>query len=202
MNYIYDIFLNFNNFLYDIYEWNKNDNIIHVKKIPLFRVDTKTMCDFINKKVELSKEFLLKVYNKTELFGKNKNIEYCFLISDGNDVIAFNNNKYSRLLIEEERDALEYANAIKCTDIDYTVIQNNRKVIFKTRNEIKIKNYINKKINNLIVNKDYDKLKYIYLDCFEESIENVDKLFINKLNKNWDHIYLKLYDLLKSIESK
>lgn len=202
MNYIYDIFLNFNNYLYDVYEWNKNDNIIHVRKIPLFRVDSKTMCDFINNKIELSLEFLSKIYNKTELFSKNKNIDYSFLISDGNDVIAFCNNKYSRLLIEEEREVLEYANAIKCIDIDYKIIKNNRKVVFKTRSEIKIKNYINKRIKDLILNKDYDKLNFLYLDCFNEKIDNVDKLFIYKLNKNWDKTYLKLYQLLRLMENR
>ncbi|MBE6149358.1 MAG: DUF3603 family protein [Firmicutes bacterium] len=202
MNYIYDIFLNFNNYLYDIYEWNKSDNIIHVRKIPLFRVDSKTMSDFINNKIELPLDFLSKIYNKTELFLKNKNIDYSFLISDGNDVIAFYNNKYSRLLIEEEREVLEYANAIKCINIDYKIIKNNKKVVFKTRSEIKIKNYINKRIKDLIINKDYDKLNFLYLDCFNENIDNVDKLFIYKLNKNWDKTYLKLYQLLRLMENR
>ena len=202
MNYIYDIFLNFNNYLYDIYEWNKSDNIIHVRKIPLFRVDSKTMSDFINNKIELPLDFLSKIYNKTELFLKNKNIDYSLLISDGNDVIAFYNNKYSRLLIEEEREVLEYANAIKCINIDYKIIKNNKKVVFKTRSEIKIKNYINKRIKDLIINKDYDKLNFLYLDCFNENIDNVDKLFIYKLNKNWDKTYLKLYQLLRLMENR
>ena len=204
MNYIYDIFLNFNNYLYDVYEWNKNDNIIHVRKIPLFRVDNKTMCDFINNKIELSLEFLSKIYNKTELFSKNKNIDYSFLISDGNDVIAVKaGNKYSRLLIEEEREVLEYAGSIKSIEIDYKIIKNNKKIIFKTRNEIKIKNYIIKRINELIKYNDYDKLKFLYLDCFNKNIDdNIDKLFIYELNKNWDNVYLKLYNLLKLIETR
>ena len=72
MNYIYDIFLNFNDILYDIYEWNRNDNIIHIRKIPLFKVDKKIMSDFITKKIELSSEFLAKIFKKTEVFSKNK----------------------------------------------------------------------------------------------------------------------------------
>ena len=39
MNYIYDIVLNFNKEYYSFYEWNRKDNIINVKKIPLFLVD-------------------------------------------------------------------------------------------------------------------------------------------------------------------
>ena len=40
MNYIYDIYLNFNNIPYDFFEWNKNDNLIHLKKIPIYKVKT------------------------------------------------------------------------------------------------------------------------------------------------------------------
>ena len=42
MNYIYDIYLNLNKNLYDFYEWNKSDNIIHIKKI----IDFLTNCIF------------------------------------------------------------------------------------------------------------------------------------------------------------
>lgn len=31
MNYIYDIYLNFNEVAYDFFEWNKNDKITHIK---------------------------------------------------------------------------------------------------------------------------------------------------------------------------
>lgn len=206
MNYIYDIFLNFNDALYDIYEWNKNDNIIHIRKIPLFKVDKKTMCDFINNKIELTNDFLCKIYKKTEVFTKNKidNINYCFLISDGNDAIAYKlGNKYSRLLIEEEREVLDVSRSIKTVDIEYSIMKSNKKSSFKTRNEIKIKYYIDKKINELIKYNDYDKLKYLYLDCFNKSVDkNIDKLFFVELNKNWDKVYLKLYNLLKLIETR
>ncbi|MBO5096512.1 MAG: DUF3603 family protein [Bacilli bacterium] len=206
MNYIYDIFLNFNETLYDIYEWNRNDNIIHIRKIPLFKVDKKTMYDFITKKIELSNDFLTKIFKKTEIFGKNKidNINYSFLISDGIDAVAIKlGNKYSRLLIEEEREVIDYVKSIKPITIDYKIIKSNKKTIFKTRNEIKIKEYIFKKVNELIKCNDYDKLKYLYLDCFNKNIENdVDKLFLLELNKNWDSVYLKLYNLLKLIETR
>ena len=34
MTYIYDVTLNFNEILYDFFEWNNTDNLIHVRKIP------------------------------------------------------------------------------------------------------------------------------------------------------------------------
>ena len=44
MNYIYDILANFNNIYYDFFDWNESDNIIHIKKVPIVRVDS----DFFN----------------------------------------------------------------------------------------------------------------------------------------------------------
>ena len=47
MIYIYDILLNLNNDFYEFYEWEKNDNIFHIKKIPIFLVDTNFMEDLL-----------------------------------------------------------------------------------------------------------------------------------------------------------
>ena len=38
MTYIYDILLNFKDELIEFYDWNKNDNIIHIRKIPLLKI--------------------------------------------------------------------------------------------------------------------------------------------------------------------
>ena len=45
MTYIYDIVLNFNNDFYEFYEWDKNDNLTLIKKIPLIKVES----DFLDK---------------------------------------------------------------------------------------------------------------------------------------------------------
>ena len=49
MNYIYDIYLNFNKTYYDFYEWNNNDKVMHIKKIPLFKVSTSNLKKMILK---------------------------------------------------------------------------------------------------------------------------------------------------------
>ena len=45
MNYYYDILLNFQENYYMFYEWDKEDNIEFVKKIPLFHIDSKEFID-------------------------------------------------------------------------------------------------------------------------------------------------------------
>ena len=45
MNYVYDVLLNFNKELYEYYDWNLSDVIIHIRKILLFKVDNKVFND-------------------------------------------------------------------------------------------------------------------------------------------------------------
>ena len=37
MKYIYDIVLNFNEEFFEFYDWNLNDEITHIKKIPIIK---------------------------------------------------------------------------------------------------------------------------------------------------------------------
>lgn len=204
MNYLYDILLNFNSKLYDIFEWEKTDNITHIRKIPFLKVRSKVLYELLNYKVELSDAFLISLYRKTEYFSKNKinNIEYAFLVTDGREVVAirYSDKKisYSKLLYEEELEALEYSYNLKLTDIEYKLISKINIDCFKTRNEINIKNYIFKELNKIIKNNDDDKLNYLYLECFnEKSSNNIKNNIYNELEIKWDEVYMKVYDFLK-----
>ena len=64
MNYIYDILLNFNNQAYDIFEWNKEDKITHIRKIPLIKIKYEDLYNLLNKKIKFSEDFLTKIYQK------------------------------------------------------------------------------------------------------------------------------------------
>ena len=70
MNYIYDILLNFNTSLYDFYEWNDNDDITHIRKMPVFKVNTQMIEDIKHHKIEVESKFLNKIKSKTEMFQK------------------------------------------------------------------------------------------------------------------------------------
>ena len=97
MNYIYDIILNFNEQIYDFYEWNKSDNLTHIRKIPLIRINSKDLYNIENNNIRFNEELFNKISNKTEIFSGRtvKNIDAC-LFSDGTSVLAlkFKNNKY------------------------------------------------------------------------------------------------------------
>ena len=58
MNYIYDILLNFQNEYYDFFEWNTNDQITHIKKIPIIKVSNEggNYYEYDNDKKRISKK--------------------------------------------------------------------------------------------------------------------------------------------------
>ena len=60
MNYIYDVYLNLNEILYDFFDWNKNDKIIHIKKIPVFKIEEEILIKLITNTVKVNNEFLSK----------------------------------------------------------------------------------------------------------------------------------------------
>ena len=69
MNYIYDILINFNENLYDFYDWNLNDQIDHIRKIPVFKTDSEFLYNLKKNDIILNKDFLNKIYNKLSRKG-------------------------------------------------------------------------------------------------------------------------------------
>lgn len=202
MNYIYDIILNFNEEIYDFYEWNSGDNITHIRKIPILRINTLNLKDIKDNYIVFDDDFLLKIKNKTEIFSGRtiKNLEYSFLVSDGLEVIAISiknkKNKYSKLILNEESEVLEVVNRIKESEIAYQIINTRDKDEFKTRKEKEIYNYVLKEIKKLEKENNLDKLKYISYECFSKKIDGDIYEYLNeKLEEN----YLKLYKIFKLI---
>ena len=141
MNFIYDILVNFSDDLYDFYEWNTDDNVTHIRKIPLFKVSTETLEKLINYNVKVDLDFLKKLENKTEKFTSRdvEKITYCALFSDSNDVYALkfnekgNNIKISKLLIDESEDVLDVIE--RCNEIYYMSMTIENQCIMKKTEE-------------------------------------------------------------------
>lgn len=204
MNYIYDILLNFQEVDYEFYEWNLNDSIIHIRKIPLIRISRTVMSKIINYEFSISLDFLKKISNRTEFFC-NKSIKimkYVCLFSDGYEVIAiqFNNdgkkNKISHLLLDEKEEVIEIANNIENIKIDINVLRKKEIKNFRTRTEQEIYRYIKKEFKK----NNYELLKYIYFECFNKE-ENDYEMIIERLkkeiDKNWSLYYQKIFNILK-----
>lgn len=210
MNYIYDILLNFHDTLYDFYDWNLGDNIINVRKIPLFKISSIQLKEIKENRIHFHSDFLDKIQNKTELFaGKSiKNIEYCCLLSDGSKTIALliKNNivQKSHLLVDEELEVLEVVTRIKEESLEYEVLKREKNIEFKTRKEVEMEKTIHRNLKKLKEQNAIQQLKYLYYECFNEKEENKDKILSrieHTLEKNFDLIADKLSQFFQLIHT-
>ena len=73
--------------------------------------------------------------------------------------------------------------------------------VFKTRKENQIYHYIMKEFQQ----KNYERLKYIYFECFNEQEDEYNKIIKKlkeKLTYDWNETYPKIYNILKISSSK
>lgn len=188
MNYIYDITVNFNEVFYDFFEWNKTDQLLHIRKIPIIKLDNNSFCKILNNIIVLD-EFD-KIIKKTEIYGKkNKNINCCLFCDDSNIIaVEFNDEGLSKnissITVEEELDILECLK-LKRKDITFKIIKERIKY-YQTRNERKNKSYIKTFINNLNVKNDEEKIKYLYFEYYNK-FNNNTKEALDTLKKDLDN---------------
>ena len=214
MNYIYDITINLNKHsLYEFYEWREEDVPEFILKIPLYRVDKETFLDLKNNSVIVTKEFLLKIFDKTEVYTPNaiNLIRYGALFSCDESVIAIefdsDGNSYmkSNLSIEEEIEVIECARLLKYTILDYKVkSKNTYKEKFITRKELENKDFALNKINMIYKNSEEMKLKYIFFEIYNEKLDDCEKIYsklVNIINNN-DNKLEKLNEILLLMDNK
>ena len=208
MNYIYDILVNFKEEIYDFFDWNYSDDIIHIRKMPIIRVDSKSYYDIKHNYVKLDTDLLVRIKDKTESFDDRrvKIIKYAFLLTNGTEVIAFCldddgiNQCASNLLVDEELDVLEICERIEEETINFDIMKKKKIDEFITRNDKNIIDYIRQEINQIDKQKDLDKLKYLYYECFESKSNNKNRIIkdINECLNNYDvKKFMKIYDFLK-----
>ena len=201
MNFIYDIVLNFNKDFYNFFEWNKNDNVINVKKIPIFLIDNDTFTSMKYDNVIVSKDFIDLIRDKTYTYTRSKLGISC-LVSNNKEVIAvlFNDNgnliKRSSLMLDEEEevldeienDSLYKINIIKRRKVNIENVNRN----IKEKKDFLIK-YINKETNDI-------NLKYLYYDYFERDENNIKTIksdLIKEIKNNWNKRFDSFYNTVK-----
>lgn len=212
MTYIYDILLNFQDNYYDFFEWNNDDKITHIKKMPLIKVSNKDFKMIKNSLVIFDETFLKNIYNKTQIFKKydiNTLPYICTLCTDKETMgIKINKNGKligkSSLLMDESDEALELASNLDVYPIKYSVKQVYNLPFNQTRKEITDSKKVLKEVNLLFETNELAKLNYIFFECFGYQEKNIN----NVLNKIKDEIYnftdnyYKIRDVLKLINQK
>lgn len=208
MIYIYDILLNFSDaILYEFYEWNTNDHIDNMKRIKLAKISKKDFDLFLNYKIKIDSDFLLKIFKTCEVY-LNKGIEvldYCVLFSDGVRVLAMEFNKNgiseckSKLLLDEEEEIASLATNLEFTEIKFELIKEDVMNRFLTRKEIKMRKYLINEIKDSYRNKNLNKLKFLYTEYFDDNESNPEVMvnsLIDSMANDLDDKHINLYNLL------
>ena len=205
MTFIYDIILNYtDNFYYEFYEWDKKDNLINVKKIPLIHISKSVLYDFINYKIKIDNTFLKKIYNKSIFLRKDKNkYDNSIIISSGEKSIGvcFNDDGSilykSAMLLDEEDESNKLALKQKEIHIKYKKYE--KTINKELRIDLNKKYNIIKELKKINDNKEYDKLRYIYFEIFNKTsneYEKMYKLLINNIDSNI-YKYIDLFCIKK-----
>ena len=207
MNCFYDILINLNdNRVFRFYEWSKKDPIIHIKKIPIFKIKTKDFKILASCNILVQKDFLDSIYKVTESYEKdNKYIDYIALFTDENNsiVLEFNSNgesiSRSMLLLDEELDLLEIAHSLKSSSIEYQII--NKINQGNTLRQIdELNRILEIEIKTLYKEKNFLKLRYLYNEVVGIDDNNIDKIYnklLNIINSDLNDDHLKLYNIIK-----
>ena len=206
MNYIYDVILNFQKEYYDFYEWNKNDNIYHMRKIPIIKINNKQFFEIKNNTIRFDEE-TLKFFNTknilAERFKKNSisKIRNTIILGNEYEALAIKLNKNglinfkSALLPDEQDDVIEILKFQKEFKLNYQIIHNQKTNNFKTRFELENEKFIMNELNKIYNEKNIQKLNYLCLECFNKPEKNINEAYkklkkeIKKANSNFQKIY-------------
>ncbi len=210
MIFIYDLVFNWSEKRrYEFFEWNDDDEIEYIKKIPVFKIDN--FDSLLDNTICVNQDFLDKIYNQAEVYGSRKaeKIEYAglFCNSELNKAIAIEFNEMgnsiykSNIYFLDMEDVLDVAR--HCTEfhLDYQVVySNNIGNCYLTREEIIKKNFLINEINNAYKDNNIEKLKYIYYEIFgkEEANNNIIRdTLVKSLENEFNSNHEKLYNLIK-----
>lgn len=198
MEYIYDIILNFHKHYYDFYEWNNTDKIVHIKKIPLTKIDSTSFNRIKNNHSYIDEYFINTIKDKTICYNtKEKN--FC-LLCNGKQAIAIKLNQNgeitgkSSLLLDEEMEVVEQAYSLPITTINIIKeIKEKARKVGRTYQdkENKVKSILNK----LDESKDKYILKYLYYECYLIDKENNIKNELLNSIKDEEQL-IKIYNSL------
>ena len=205
MIYIYDLVLNWNDKRrYEFFEWNEDDEIEYVKKIPLFD-------ELLDSNIRVDKNFLDQIFNKAEVYGnrQTERIEYAavFCNRELNKAIAIEFSDEgesiykSNIYFLDLEDIFNIGSRTAAFDLNYQILyDNNDEDYYLTRSEVMKKKYLISEINTCYLENNIDKLEYIYYEVFGEDSSDIQKIhdrLLKSLNNDFSDVHDNLYDLIK-----
>lgn len=201
MNYIYDIVLNFQDNYYEFFEWNRNDKIKNIRKIPLYRVTDQDILKLKYNKIKLDESFLKilasdKKTKKLMFLVSNTKISLGILLDEEGNLL-----KRSSLLFEEEEEVNSYSKTLTPTKLRYQE-DKVKPPIHKLRIEREKKDNLINYIKNI---QDTLTLKYLYYEYYKKEapdIETIKKDLLTELEKPWKKEQNNIYRIVNLLNKK
>jgi len=205
MNFIYDIVLNFQKDYYSFFEWKNDDNIVNVKKIPLFKVSDEDYLVLKYNDVTVDNNFIEIINDKSSFFSMvDSEMDCVCLVCSEKEAMGImfdiNGNliKRSSLLFDEEDEVIDESRMME--NLSITFRKNNLNDInYLGRIEKEKRDYLSNFINGLNDQKDSLAIKYLYyeyFDCEKENVNLMKKELVGELKKSWSKNHDNIYELI------
>lgn len=209
MDFVSDIVLNFSDVssFKDFYEWDREDSILTVKKIPIFHLSEADMKNIFYTSFQVNSSFLEEIGNRT--ITNMGMIHYCCLFTDFSRVIAcrFSSDgcviKKSSLLLDEEDVVMEECSDIVQRKISYTILKDYSLFSLLTKKEEMMQKYLLSELKKIYEKNDFDEIKYLYYEIFSKK-KTISKMYEKLLDEIENHFSEKcthLYEIMKMIPS-
>lgn len=206
MKKTYDILVNYQKIAYEFYDWNKTDDVKHIKVIPTFKVSDKCLQDFYNYDLMVDRTFLDMIKDKTELFIKGLTVKepYACVLFSSYSALSFKFDKQgnvigkSNLLFDEADDIITTFYSLEETKINYKVTNMEKLNSFYTRYESKMIDDLINYLKQIQKNSNDYETKYIYFECFNKEIDSSKKAY-EKLFDSVNKLDFKVIEKLKNL---
>lgn len=171
MQYYYDVLGNFSEYILKFYEWESNDDIVNIKKIPFIKISKEDMRVLLSYSVILEMESIVR---------NSKDKTNYLLFSTGCDALMVELNQegkiiyYSSLLIEDELEVNELAHNMNTIKLKFKVLDKIKSLSDYRQGE-KAKNLIVHELKKIRDNDNKDECLYYYYEWFHVSTDDYDK---------------------------
>ncbi len=203
MNYIYDIVLNFHSKYYEFYEWQPQDNIINIRKIPIYKVDNHTYTSLKYNQVTVDSQFISQISHRSSIYLDDNDYHNICLITNGKEVIGLSFNdqgeltKRSSTIFDEEQEIIEDTSKTPLTSI---ILKENTKLKphLISRIEQDKRDYLTTYLQSINPDTQASLLKYLYYEYFEKEdtdSHHIKKVLTQTLLQDWNPKLDNLYQL-------
>ncbi len=212
MNYYYDLILNLEDKHISFYEWEENDNLEYIEKIPVHRITENDMLKILQNHIKVNEDFLELLKNKTLLKtnGIINVINYATILTDTKTTLAIEFDKNgkeiarSNLMLEDDLNVCEIGFTLKKKNLKYEILDS-IKINNNLRKIIRIKEYVLQEITKLYQDKNETKLSFLFLEWFNKKENDINKIYhkiLTELTKDFDDKLLNIYEIIKLSYSK